>query len=576
MLSIEMKSIRAFCLPLIVGAAGLISLLPPSLGNAFPGAEGFGAGSVGGRGGVVIHVINLNDSGPGSLREAVNASGPRTVVFHVGGTIQLQSPLVIQNSKITIAGQTAPGGGICLRDYPLIVRADDVIIRFLRCRLGDESAQESDGVWVQRGRRIIFDHCSVSWSVDETFSVSTDQDRIDEVTVQWCFITESLNNSIHTKESHGYGSLLRGNRGSRYSFHHNLYAHHRGRSPRPGVYDNWDHERDPDGLLLDFRNNVIYDFGGGHAGYNGDHESITKINYVGNFLKRGVNSRSDSVAYKEQSIYNKGHFANNMMDGVIPVDPYQLVRYPPEYTPTIIAGYKQAQPFAFRDVLTDHPALAYDRVLAEAGASFPLRDLVDARVVNQVRSRTGTFIDTQTQVGGWPQLASGPAPVDSDMDGMPDNWELARGLDPHEPDDRNNIANSDGHTQLEAYLNWLVRPTVSVTVEQARVFEGETAEVVIERTGYTTDPLLVPFEISGAVTEGEDYESPGIRAIIRRGDLRTTVNIQTLTDPAPHQPNKHLRLRLTENPDQFLLGDLSVTNLAIENLTPAASLIRLY
>jgi hypothetical protein len=242
---------------------------------AFPGAEGCGAASIGGRGGRVIEVVNLNDSGPGSLRAAVTATDPRIVVFHVSGTIELQSRLQINNPFITIAGQTAPGDGICLKNYDLRVSADHVIIRYIRVRPGDNEAIELDAVWVAKGRNIILDHCSVSWSVDETLSVAAADDELGNVTVQWCIIAESLNCSVHSKECHGYGSLVRGGWGNGFTFHHNLYAHHRGRSPRPGNYNS--NTLDPAGLFFDFCNNVVYNWGGSYAGYNADADSILDV-----------------------------------------------------------------------------------------------------------------------------------------------------------------------------------------------------------------------------------------------------------------------------------------------------------
>ncbi|MGB4163259.1 MAG: pectate lyase, partial [Bacillota bacterium] len=192
---------------------------------AFPGAEGFGMWTVGGRGGKVYVVTNLSDSGPGSLREAVEASGPRIVVFAVSGTIHLKSRLTITNPYITIAGQTAPGDGITIADYDVVIRADEVILRHVRIRLGDRTRQEADALWIDGAKNVIVDHVSTSWSVDECLSVSAS----DNVTVQWCFITESLLHSFHSKGAHGYGSLVRGEFGSKYSFHHNLWAHHSGR-----------------------------------------------------------------------------------------------------------------------------------------------------------------------------------------------------------------------------------------------------------------------------------------------------------------------------------------------------------
>lgn len=238
---------------------------------AFPGAEGHGAAAAGGRGGDVYCVTNLNDSGPGSLREGIgSATGPRTILFKVSGNIRLLSTLAVSKPRITIAGQTAPGDGICLQDYLLYLEADDLVVRHIRSRLGIDALQNTDAIWIAGRSRVILDHCSASWSVDETLSATR---KAKEVTVQWCFITESLNHPIATQESHGYGSLLDPGVNARYSFHHNLYAHHQSRSPRPG-------SEDAKVLRLDFRNNVVYNWGR-RAGYSGGTDEFVEMNADG-------------------------------------------------------------------------------------------------------------------------------------------------------------------------------------------------------------------------------------------------------------------------------------------------------
>lgn len=448
---IALLSLMLFSVPLV--AHGTVDLI------AFTGAEGFGASARGGRGGRVIEVTNLNDNGPGSLREAIEAEGPRTVVFRVSGNIRLEKSLVVKNPFLTIAGQTAPGDGICLRDAGLVIAASEVIVRFLRIRPGDESGYSGDSLSVSSGENIIIDHCSCTWAIDETLSVSSGDEPLDKVTVQYCIISESLNDSHHAKGRHGYGSLIRGFNGSRFTFHHNLFSHHQGRSPRPGVYDKWDVTKDPKGLLLEFRNNVIYDWAGSHAGYNADKVSVTRMDYVGNELIAGKSSAPGSVAYSEGSPFNRSYFADNRMNGEsFPDDPYVLVRFPKEYTPEIIRAYRQETSVTgCPDSETISPEDAYRRVLSEVGAFLPRRDEVDERLLRQVRERTGGLIDSQSEVGGWPDLKSEPAPVDSDHDGMPDEWEIANDLDPNDPAD-----GSAEHeltyfqTNLEVYLDWLV------------------------------------------------------------------------------------------------------------------------
>lgn len=416
---------------------------------AFPGAEGAGAASLGGRGGRVIKVTTLADSGPGSLRAAVEAKGPRIIVFDVSGTIQLAKPLVIREPRITIAGQSAPGGGITLRDHALIVHADDVVIRYIRSRLGDESKTEDDAIWIRGGRRIILDHVSASWSVDETLSVSANYDNPNEgwhdVTVQWSIIADSLTRSLHAKGEHGYGSLIRGGRGSRASFHHNLWANHSARMPRPGNYAATD--RDPQGAFFDFRCNLFYNWGGGRSGYNADKNSLSQYNFVANDYVRGPQS-TRAIAFNEGNPLAKSHFADNRMDGVVPDDPWSLV------TGSALPQQRLAAPVAMAPVTCTSPAEASPVILARAGASHS-RDSVDVAIVEGVRNRTGKQIDSQRDVGGWPMLATAPASRDSDGDGMPDDWERAHGLNPNR-DDSAADRNGDGYTNIEEYLNSLV------------------------------------------------------------------------------------------------------------------------
>ncbi len=420
---------------------------------AFPTAAGFGAYSKGGRGGQVLYVTNLNDQGEGSLRWAVEQEGPRTVVFEVSGTILLKTRLSIKNPYITIAGQTAPGDGICLRGETVKIYTHDIIIRYIRVRLGDSkfgeggTNQGKDAIDISVGEDIIIDHCSASWSLDEALSVSSGKPTLNRVTVQWCFITEGLN-----VDHHGFGSLIRGTGGAKYSYLNNLYADNVGRNPRPGNYDSNPHDKDPKGLLLDFRNNVIYNWGGSHAGYNKDTSSVTRLNYVGNYLIPGVDSREDGYAYSTGSPYNQSYFSGNYYNEKLPDDQWSLVKFRNTWTEKNIQDYKQNKAFETGPVQTVDAKLAYQRVLEDGGASLPKRDAVDNRIVNDVKNRTGKIINSQEDVGAWPILNSAPAPTDTDQDGMPDLWETENGLNPNNADDRNKVG-KDGFTMLEKYLN---------------------------------------------------------------------------------------------------------------------------
>ncbi|MCM8732165.1 polysaccharide lyase family 1 protein [Hephaestia sp. GCM10023244] len=415
---------------------------------AFPGAEGAGRFSEGGRGGRVIAVTNLNDAGPGSLRAAIEADGPRTIVFRVSGTIALKSELLLTQGRVTIAGQTAPGDGITLKDHSFNIAADDVIVRYIRARLGGASGTQQDALTVTTGRRIIIDHVSASWSVDETLSSSSHYDTPGEgvwdLSVQWSIIANSLRRSNHDKGEHGYGSLIRAARGARMSYHHNLWANHLDRMPRPGNYSL--PSEDDIGGMLDFRSNVFYNWGKERAGYNYDVSTHIQYNFIDNSYIAGPDSKG-AIAFEEKNQLARAFYAGNSMNGTVPTDQRTLV------TGHIPVGYWLDAPLDVGPVVADPAPQAYERVLARAGASR-VRDAIDKKIVEGVRTRTGRIIDNETQDGGWPVLTSHPAPVDSDNDGMPDAWERARGLDPVRADgaaDRDR----DGWSNLEEYLSEL-------------------------------------------------------------------------------------------------------------------------
>jgi hypothetical protein len=417
--------------------------------RAFPGAEGAGAYSLGGRGGRVIHVTNLNDGGPGSLRAAVEASGPRTVVFDVGGTIALSKPLSIRNGRITVAGQTAPGGGITLRNYTFGIAADDVVVRFIRARMGDTSRSVGDAIWITDGHRIILDHISASWGTDEVLSASSTYMRprsdLHDLTVQWSIISESLCNSVNPDGRHCYGSLLTGGMGARMSFHHNLWAHHAGRLPRLG--NAVPPGKDKAGALFDFRSNVFYNWGGHQAGYSGGPGRV-RFNFVDNSYWSGPATANLNFFTQKGHAASQGWFAGNAMNGVVPADQWSMVMG------AEARGNRLGGPIDVAPVARDRAASAYQRVLASAGASL-VRDSVDERTIADVRSRGGRLIDSQRDVGGWPQLARGTPWRDSDGDGMPDDWERSHRLNPGEGRDGNMDANRDGYTNLEEWLNAL-------------------------------------------------------------------------------------------------------------------------
>lgn len=418
---------------------------------AFPGAEGYGATTVGGRGGQVIYVTNLNDDGPGSFREACNTKGPRIVLFRVSGTIALKSPLTVREPHLTIAGQSAPGDGICLRDATFGVATHDVVVRYLRARLGDESAREADALDVLNGsRNVIVDHCSATWSVDECLSLSGDNQFI---TIQWCLIGESLRQSKHAKGNHGYGSLARAN--GPVTFHHNLWIHNDARNPRLG--DNY--ERGPNYPTFDVRNNVIYNFGATASGLT---QGTLKANYVANYILAGPSSKARTPITVGPDSDLQFYIRNNVFEGNdgFTSDNSQFFSSM-DLEDTGKGGRRGLrrqvrivdQPYDAPAVKTVSARDAVPLVLASVGASLPKRDAVDARLVNHVKTRTGKIIDSQAEVGGWPVLNSAPAPADSDNDGMPDAWETQHKLDARNAADGAQDADKDGYTNVEEYLN---------------------------------------------------------------------------------------------------------------------------
>lgn len=427
---------------------------------AFPEAEGWGKYSAGGRGGKVIFVTNLNDSGEGSFRNALEAKGARTVIFKISGTIDLKSPIEIINDSLTIAGQTAPGDGICIKRFPVFIMANHIIIRYIRFRLGDEEKLSEDALsGIFNNNNIIIDHCSLSWGIDEVMSFYNNTN----FTAQWNIISESLYDSYHHKNEHGYGAIWGG---TNVSFHHNLLAHHSSRTPRfSGSSTTFKSEN------LDFRNNVIFNWGYNGA-YGGEN---SRINIVGNYYKFGPATK-DKVKNRivetwgengkwfieENFVYGFPEITKNNWNGGVHSD--KILK---------IEKIKSEKPFPYSEIKYNSAEEAYNLVLKHAGASLPKRDAVDERIINDVKNGNATFegesykinekidkniisgiIDSQNDVGGWVQLNSIEAPIDSDNDGIPDKWEIPNGLDPNNPNDAN-LFTPEGYTNLEIYLNQL-------------------------------------------------------------------------------------------------------------------------
>lgn len=461
----------ALCLSACKGGGG--EEPTPSGIPAFPGAEGGGKYVTGGREGVVIHVTTLEDARDevtkqpaiGTLRKALQMDGTRTVVFDVAGTIHLTSQLEITGGNLTVAGQTAPGDGICIAGYPVVVKASNVILRFLRFRMGDQNKVEGDALTICEHKNIIVDHCSFSWSTDECVSVYGNEN----FTLQYCFITESLKASVHAKGAHGYGGIWGGKNAS---FHHNLLAHHQSRNPR---FDH-DYVNTKCAGPIDFVNNVVYNWEsnsayGGEGSTNGG--GGRHINFVNNYYKPGPSTKDDV----KTRLVDPWTSCSNCVEGskvlekggsVVPPKIYLVgntMYGSSEVTADNWKGSSKSKSIAgvdtrWTDGLTalskeQSAEEAYETVLTKAGCSIS-RDALDTRIVNDVRSGTGKLINSPDEAGGYPALNPGTALADTDRDGMPDAWEDGNGLNKSVSSDAKLYTLDKNYTNLEVYLNSLV------------------------------------------------------------------------------------------------------------------------
>lgn len=427
---------------------------------AFPGAEGFGAFTPGGRRGAVLLVTNLNDTGPGSLREAVETPGPRTVIFKVSGTIRLESPLIIAHPYITIAGQSAPGDGICIAGETVAINTHDVVLRHLRIRRGS-LVRADDALGGHPVRNVIVDHCSISWGLDENLSIyrhveeAADGFRVklpvENVTIQWTISSEALN-----ARNHAFGGTWGGRN---VSLHHNLFASNTGRNPSLGWADR-----------VDFRNNVIFNWR--HRTLDGG-DASSLVNVVGNYYKPGPATLDGPVRYRiarpqHLDMHTRWpggwYVAGNVVEGFPEVSADNWnggVQFDgvssPEELEALIRRVRLAEPIPVAPVTQQSAEEAYRLVLQYVGAILPKRDAVDRRIVESVRtgkpSAGNGIINHPLEVGGWPELKSAPPPEDRDQDGMPDGWEQRYGLDPESPQDHREDPDEDGYTNLEEWLN---------------------------------------------------------------------------------------------------------------------------
>jgi pectate lyase len=448
---------------------GQVPPLPPRLPDgipAFPGAWGGGMFTTGGRGGRVIEVTNLNDSGPGSFRAAIREQGPRIVVFRVAGIIPLESNIDIDNPDITIAGQSAPGDGICLANYSLNINTRNVILRHLRVRRGrPEGGQGSDNIGGNPQEQIIVDHCTTSWGMDENLSLyrymkplpggGAVKLPVANLTVQWCISSEALNAG-----NHAFGGTWGGRDAT---FHHNLFACNTGRNPSIGMSGEFD-----------YRNNVIFNWR--HRTMDGGDET-SLLNVINNYYKPGPAANRDMVStiarIEQRNMYSPGrqweagnwypatlgrpgkwYVAGNIVEGYpdVTADNWKGMRGPEEIA-------RVNTPFEGWPVNQESAAEAFHSVLARAGATLPRRDAVDRRITEMVRTGKGMvgngIVNDPKEVGGYPEYSFSPdeVPADADHDGMPDEWEKKYDLNPVEAADGSTDADHDGYTNVEEYLN---------------------------------------------------------------------------------------------------------------------------
>lgn len=517
---------------------------------AFPGAEGYGRYTTGGRGGAVYYVTSLADDGSvGTLRWALNQSGKRTIMFKVSGTIFLTKALSVSKGDVTIAGQTAPGDGICVADYPFTIQANNVIVRYMRFRLGSRqvSEHEGDGLGAMDHENIIIDHCSVSWSIDECLSVLGNKNT----TVQWCIASHSLVDAGHSKGAHGYGGNWGGNHAS---FHHNLMIHHVSRMPRLGPRQSTQTEEH-----MDMRNNVFYNWAGNGC-YGGEGMDV---NIVNNYYKPGPGTPSNkAVAYRIAAvgIRTTAYCQNNdgSWNGWYPMwhkwgHLYVNGNVNPSYSSvtndnwtygiynqidasgndgTYTAKTKDtirlSEPLDFIYTTTHTAEMAYSKVLDYVGCSLK-RDSYDEELVSDARNGKAShqgdglsagFINTQDDLkpsnadatwSPWPTLNSSTAPSDTDGDGIPDAWESTHGLDSSNAADGAEVC-SDGYTNLEHYLNSLVE---NITVAQNA---GGTVMGDMKTVDYNLPEKL---EISAQTSKGDGDFQDGDYTIVS-GDKKLT------------------------------------------------------
>ncbi|UCD27542.1 MAG: Gfo/Idh/MocA family oxidoreductase [Planctomycetota bacterium] len=423
----------------------------------FPGAEGFGCDTPGGRGGKVLIVTNLNDTGAGSFREACMHEGPRIIVFNVGGYITLETDIDIKHPFCTISGQTAPGDGICIRGAGINILTHDIVVHYVRFRMGriaDHKIEHSrdciDIVGKPPSYNVVLDHCSISWAVSRNIVTWNDAH---DITVQWCIISEGLYDPGVLKSALEGKGFLVGDRTHRISIHHCLFAHNYQRNPRL-----------KHGVHADLVNNVVYNWDDGAAVLVGDFlrakdAPAVQANIINNWFQAGANTTPESPVINALTSATI-HVAGNVSDHTW---------YKKDMLESLQWLTLSDKPFAAAPVNLLSVKEAYRRVLTGAGVTYPVRDAVDERVIKEVREGIGHHIRHQDEVGGWCKLAEGESRKDSDSDGMPDSWEIEHKLNPNDSSDASADYDGDGYTNVEEWINGLTdpKPSLRVSVNKA-------------------------------------------------------------------------------------------------------------
>ncbi|MDR0712630.1 MAG: T9SS type A sorting domain-containing protein [Prevotellaceae bacterium] len=578
-LNLVKKTVILLGLPLALSFSSQAQRLP-----AFPGAEGFGKYTSGGRGGRVIYVTNLNDASSGSqyegsLRQALSTSGndPITIVFRCGGVIQLGSELECSRSNVTLAGQTALGDGICVAHYGIKFSGNNIIVRQMRFRVGDEVNQNNPALTFSNGRNAIFDHCSFSWSTEENVNITD----VDSVTLQWCINSESLYNSVHTKGARAYAAQWGGQRAT---YHHNLLAHHNSRMPRQNGNTSHDYQ-----LTWDYRNNVHYNWATNGAFYGGGIEQLngySHSNLVNNYYVPGPATTTNKnnqyfcapsggrpAVTGEGNEYHYGYglwwLSGNVMKDNEAKTANNFSGLSGSQSHWATAEFAIPEEYA---VTTTSAEDAYLQVLKNAGATSPKRDSIDIRIAHEVQTQTAAFggskgknsgiIDSHkgtkpdavriTSFNAWASYYVDVTPVagsktqfrrrqiiiykgtsgastreelindfvhiassvDTDLDGMPDEWEELNGLDKNNPDDRNSINPASGYTMLETYLNYTADKSTGIAKSSAKTQPHLRIYPNPASTHFTIETVLEPKQVEIYSMSGQkvaSYPAEGAR-----------------------------------------------------------------